>query len=932
MEFHREIDMSKKKSYYLRLLSYVKPYYGYFLISFFGFAIFASTQVAIAEWFKQIVDYISAPDESKSLFLPLALVGLAVFRGIGSYLGHFFMHYVSLNLVHDLRSELFKSLVFLPSKYYDENNRGHLLSRITFNVGQVRDSGSEAIKILFREGLIAIGLLSYLLYLNWKLSLVFLITAPFISGIIYIAARRLKRVSTRLQNAMGDVTHVSSESINANKEIKLFNQQEAENLRFKKASMDNTIAYLKFESTNAISSPLIQIILSLALALITWIAIDSNVLEVMTAGTFIAFFGAAGMLAKPIRQLTQVNAMIQRGVAASETIFDQLDELPEQDNGDVILNECKGKLEFRDVSFGYENSKEVTLDKISFKASPSKTLAIVGSSGAGKSTIINLIPRFYDVSSGEILIDDNSLNEIELSNLRENISAVGQTTVLFNDTVLNNIKYANPEASEEEIIEASKQAHAHEFISELPDKYETLIGNDGTLLSGGQRQRIAIARAFLKKCSILLLDEATSALDSESEKLVQDAIENLKIGKTTIVIAHRLSTVENANEIIVIKKGKIVEQGNHKDLLSLEGEYFELYKNQFSDNDLPIPEESKVFIPPIKIEEKTPQGIIEKAWYENKSWIKFMLPLSWLFNLLTTIRKSRQKKNSWKPDQKVIVVGNLSVGGNGKTPFVIWLANLLKDKGLKPGIVSRGYKSSSSKFPLDVNEQTNVNASGDEPKLIFNQTHCPTVISPDRVEAVKFLLKKHNCDVVISDDGMQHYKLDRDLEVALVDGFRKFGNGFTFPAGPLREPLKRLKDVDYIINTNKFYTEEENLSDKDVLMTYEPVSWVRLTSEEEIKIEDWPYEKLVYAVAGIANPNNFFSTLRNLGFEVIENPFPDHHTYNKADFIGLEDLPIIMTEKDAIKCRNITGNFWYLKIKAKLSEDFADKIYKEIVS
>ena len=267
-------------------------------------------------------------------------------------------------------------------------------------------------------------------------------------------------------------------------------------MRFKKASMDNTIAYLKFESTNAISSPLIQIILSLALALITWIAIDSNVLEVMTAGTFIAFFGAAGMLAKPIRQLTQVNAMIQRGVAASETIFDQLDELPEQDNGDVILDECKGKLEFRDVSFGYENSKEVTLDKISFKASPSKTLAIVGSSGAGKSTIINLIPRFYDVSSGEILIDDNSLNEIELSNLRENISAVGQTTVLFNDTVLNNIKYANPEASEEEIIEASKQAHAHEFISELPDKYETLIGNDGTLLSGGQRQRIAIARAF----------------------------------------------------------------------------------------------------------------------------------------------------------------------------------------------------------------------------------------------------------------------------------------------------------------------------------------------------------------------------------------------------------------------------------------------------
>ena len=924
--------MAKKKSYYFRLLTYVRPYISYFFISFIGFIIFASSQVAIAEWFKQIVDYISMPDTSKSLFLPLALIGLAVFRGIGFYLGNFFMMYVSLNLVHDLRSDLFKSLVSLPSKFYDVNNRGHLLSRITFNVGQVRDSGTQALKILFREGLIVIGLLSYLMYLNWRLTLVFLLTAPFISGIILFAAKRLKRVSTKLQDAMGDVTHVSSESINANKEIKLFNQQDAENLRFKKASMDNTVAYLKFESTNIIASPLIQIILSLALALITWIALDSNVLEVMTAGTFIAFFGAAGMLAKPIRQLTQVNAMIQRGVAAAETIFDQLDELPEKDNGELVLNECKGNLKFRNVSFSYENSEEKTLDNLSFEAPSNKTLAIVGASGAGKSTIVNLIPRFYEVSEGEVLLDGCSINEVKLANLRANISAVGQTTILFNDTVFNNIKYANPDASDEQIIEASKQAHADEFISKLSHGYETVVGNDGTLLSGGQRQRIAIARAFLKKCSILLLDEATSALDSESEKLVQEAIEKLKIGKTTIVIAHRLSTVESADKIIVLKKGKIMEQGNHNDLLALEGEYYELYRNQFSDKDLQKSPETKLIIPPIKIEEKSPQGLIEKAWYENKTWIKFMLPLSWLFNIATSIRRRKQKQDAWKPEQKVIVVGNLSVGGNGKTPFVIWLANLLKSKGLSPGIISRGYKSVSSQFPLEVNEQTSVNASGDEPKLIFNQTKCPTVISPNRVEAVKFLLKKHNCDVIISDDGLQHYKLDRDIEISLVDGFRKFGNGLTFPAGPLREPLKRLKDVDYIINTNKFRSDEDDLSEKDTLMTYEPVSWIKLSSGEERKIKDWPLEKLVYGVAGIANPNNFFSTLRNLGFEVIENAFPDHHAYTKADFMGLEDLPIIMTEKDAIKCKNFIGNFWYLKIEAKLSDEFADEIYKNIIS
>lgn len=924
--------MSEKKSYYLRLLRYLKPYYAYFILSFFGYIIFALSQVAVAEWFRQIVDYISNPESIESLYLPIALVGLAVFRGIGFYLGTFFMMYVSFNVVHDLRSDLFKSLVSLPTKFYDGNNRGHLLSKITFNVGQVRDSGTDAIRVLLREGLIVLGLLGYLLYLNWKLTVVFLLTAPFISVIIFFAAKRLKRVSTKLQDAMGDVTHVSSESINANKEIKLFNQQEAENLRFKEASMKNTTAYLKFESTNSIASPLIQIILSIGLALITWIALDSEVLEVMTAGTFIAFFGASGMLAKPVRQLTTVNAMIQKGLAACETIFDQLDESPEKDEGKKVLDECKGNLRFENVSFSYEGSKEETLEGLSFEASSNKTLAIVGSSGAGKSTVVNLIPRFYEVSRGEILLDENPINEIKLSNLRENISAVGQTTILFNDTIFNNIKYANPSATEEEIIQASKQAHADEFIESLPEKYETYIGDDGMLLSGGQRQRIAIARAFLKKCSVLLLDEATSALDSESEKLVQEAIEELKIGKTTIVIAHRLSTVENADEIIVLNKGKIIEQGNHEGLISQKGSYYELYKNQFSEKDLDKSSEKKIFIPSVKIEEKLPKGIIETAWYGNKPWIKFMLPLSWIFNFLAGLRKARQKKEAWKPEQKIVVVGNLSVGGNGKTPFVIWLANYLKSKGLKPGIVSRGYRSSSSKFPLDINEQTSVNASGDEPKLIFNQTKCPTIISPDRVEAVKFLLKKYNCDVIISDDGMQHYKLGRDIEVALVDGFRKFGNGLTFPAGPLREPLKRLSEVDYIVNTNKFRCNEEELSDKDTLMNYEPVSWVKLSSGEERKIEDWPLERLVYGVAGIANPNNFFSTLRNLGFEVIENPFEDHHVYTKADFIGMENLPIVMTEKDAIKCKNLAGNFWYLKIEAKLSEQFANDIYAKILS
>jgi tetraacyldisaccharide 4'-kinase len=430
----------------------------------------------------------------------------------------------------------------------------------------------------------------------------------------------------------------------------------------------------------------------------------------------------------------------------------------------------------------------------------------------------------------------------------------------------------------------------------------------------------------------LILDEATSALDSESEKLVQEAIDELKKGKTTIVIAHRLATVENADEIVVIKSGEIIERGVHEKLLAEESEYFDLYKNQFSDKTIKKSENKQIIIPQAKIEETPPKGIIQTAWYENHLWIKLLSPVSFVFNIIASLRRKNLQKISWKPKQKIIVVGNLTVGGNGKTPFVIWLAKLLRKKGMKPGVISRGYKSNAVKFPLEVNHQTSVSASGDEPKLIFNSTNCPVVISPDRVEAAQFLLKKHNCDVIISDDGMQHYKLGRDMEIALVDGYKKFGNGFTLPAGPLREPVKRLKEVDYIISANKSWIEEKETSDKDKLMTYEPVAWVDLKTGIEKPISEWPLDKLVYAVAGIANPQNFFSTLRSLGFEVIENIFPDHYEYNKADFSRLTDLPVLMTEKDAIKCKNISGNFWYLKIEAKLPDDFAEEIYTKIIS
>ena len=924
--------MAKKQSNYSRLIGYVVPSYGFFLLSFFGFIIFAGSQVAIAEWFRQIVDFVSNPVADQYFYLPTALVVLALVRGIGFYLGSYFMAYVATKLVHDLRSDLFVTIVNLPSKFFDSNTSGHLLSRITFNVSQVSEAGTEAIKIILREGLIVIGLIGYLIYLNWQLTLVLVFTSPFIAGIVFLAGKRLRRVSTRIQNAMGDVTHLSSESINANKEVKLFGRQESEYEKLVEASDHNRIQSLKLESTNAIASPLIQIILSIALATITWFAIDASVITKMSSGTFIAFFGAAAMLAKPIRQLSITNSMIQRGLAAAEVIFNQIDEKDEEDHGEKELNNTKGEIEFSDVNFRYDGMDFDSLKNISFSVSKGSTLAIVGSSGAGKSTLVNLIPRFYEIKDGAIKVDGENINEFSLKSLRSEISFVSQNTILFNDSILNNIRFANPEATEDQVIDAAKKACADEFISKLPHGYETKIGDDGTLLSGGQKQRIAIARALLKDCSILILDEATSALDSESETLVQEAVENLKEGKTTLVIAHRLSTVENADEIIVLSNGRISERGSHEDLIEKKGDYFDLYKNQFADIEPQIEEKKPIFVPEIKIEESLHNGYIENAWYKNKVWIKLFYPLSIIFRLISNYRRQKLSKSSWKASVKTIVVGNITVGGNGKTPFVIWLANILKKNGYKPGIISRGYKSVSKKFPLSVDSDTQVYDSGDEAKIISNSTQCPLVVGPKRVDSSKYLLDNYDCDVLITDDGLQHYALGRDIEIAMVDGIKKFGNKLMLPAGPLREPIKRLNEVDFIVNTNSFCNDESERKQNEFLMTYKPISWINICTKKTYEIHDWPYQKMVHAVAGISNPNNFFSSLRSLGFEVVEHIYPDHYNFSKNDFEQLTNLPVIMTEKDAVKCDYLSDNFWYLKIEAQIPESLEGKIIEKLRS
>ncbi len=571
---------------YKRLLGYVRPYLRPFLISIFGFIIYASTQAAFVRLMEQIVDVIGKGGEISRIMIPLALVSIFLVRGIGSFLGNYYIALVARSVVFKLRTEMFNHLMKLPSLYFDSNNSGHTISKVTYNVEQVTGAATDALKVIVREGFTVLILLGYLFYLNWRLSLVFLLVGPFIGLVVGYASKRFRRLSRRIQHSMGDVTHVASEAINGYRVVRTFGGEEYEKKRFYDAADQNMAQSMKMVVTSAISAPLIQLIVAFAMGLLVWLALHPDILADITPGQFIAFLTAAGMLAKPTRQLTEVNATIQKGIAASLSIFELLDAKPEHDPGSHEVERVRGELEFRGVSFSYGESSEPVLHDLSFKVAAGETVALVGKSGSGKTTLVSLLPRFYAHTSGEILLDGHPLADYSLSNLRRHIALVTQHVTLFNDTLAANMAYGEmADVPEEKIVAAATAAHAMEFIDNMPEGLQTLVGENGVLLSGGQRQRLAIARAILKDAPILILDEATSALDTESERHIQSALEAVMEGRTTLVIAHRLSTIEAADRIMVLDQGRIVESGRHEELLQRDGHYAQLHRMQFRDAD-----------------------------------------------------------------------------------------------------------------------------------------------------------------------------------------------------------------------------------------------------------------------------------------------------------------------------------------------------------
>ena len=575
----------KTKDLYFRLLRYVLPYRKVFLFSLLGTVTFAATEPAMPALLKPLLDETFVARNADTLVtLPLLMILLFLVRGVASFISGYGMKWVATRVVMDLRREMFDKLQILPIPYFDNHSSGNIISRHTFNVSRVMNAATDVIVTVVKDSLSILGLLAYALYINWQLSLIVFTIAPPTALVIRYFSRRMRRLSRSLQDSVGDLTRVVQEVINGNREIRIFGSEEYEKGRFQRINNWIRRYHMKVAAASEINVPVVQILTVAALSIVVYFAAAQSQTGDITVGEFVSLVTALALLSSPIKRLTKVNIHLQSGLAAAESVFSLIDEAPETDLGRITVDRVRGNIEFRSVSYTHPGSRNPVLRDINLNIAAGERIALVGPSGGGKTTLASLLPRFYNPSAGRILLDGSDTQDITLASLRKQIAYVGQHIILFNDTVAANIGYGaqgrNPGAAD--IRDAAAKAHALEFIEKLPDGFDTLVGENGVRLSAGQRQRLAIARALIKDAPILILDEATSALDTESEKIVQLALDTLHIGRTSLIIAHRLSTIENADRIVAIQDGRIVEDGTHNELLRHGGVYARLYMAQSS--------------------------------------------------------------------------------------------------------------------------------------------------------------------------------------------------------------------------------------------------------------------------------------------------------------------------------------------------------------
>lgn len=568
---------------YQRLLAYARPHLPMFLLGVLGMVLFAAVDTSFAYFVKQFLDGAFVERDDRMLTLvPAGIIVLFLVRGLGDYLSVYAPGWVGRHVIKTMRRDVFARYLELPAAFYDRNGVAPLLSRLTYNIELVAEAATTAITFMIRDTLTIAGLLAYLLWLNWRLTVFALAVSPLIVGLIRATSHLFRRYSTRIQASMGDVTRVTKESLENQRMIKVFNAQPQQLKAFEQVNERNRASFMKLVTVKAVSNPVVQLIAACGLAAVMYVAIRDVMREGLTVGEFTSFLTALLLITAPLRRLVSVVGPLQQGIAAGQSVFEILDAPTEDAGGDVRLERARGETEFRDVNFTYDAEKGRVLSGVSFRVAPGETVAIVGRSGSGKSTLISLLPRFHDPDSGMVLLDGVDLRQYRLQDLRNQLALVSQDVMLVDDTIADNIAFSVPGADRQAVERAARAAHVLDFADELPAGLDTMIGERGALLSGGQRQRVAIARAILKNAPILILDEATSALDAESEHLVQTALAELLRGRTTLVIAHRLSTIERADRIIVLDEGRIVESGTHAALLSAGGVYAALHRMQFN--------------------------------------------------------------------------------------------------------------------------------------------------------------------------------------------------------------------------------------------------------------------------------------------------------------------------------------------------------------
>jgi ATP-binding cassette, subfamily B, bacterial MsbA len=565
-------------SIYRRLVKYATPYLGVFLVGVLGSVLFAGSNAALAYLVKQFLNGAFLLKDPTVLWkVPLGVVVLFTLRGVGDYVQSYYSGYVGRQVIKGLRRDVFSHYLRLPTAYLDQQQSGHLLSKLTNNIEMVAAAATTAAISLISDSLNILALLFTLFYMNWRLAVFCLIAAPIIAWLMKIANRSFRRYSERIQNSMGDITRVAKEAIDAHRLIKIFNAEDHQTERFERVNEHNRVSNMKLIRARAISNPVVQCIASIALASVLFVAIRQVFTHHLRVDEFFGFLTALMLIPSPLRSLVSMSGPLQQGIAAGQSVFEIIDHPTEDGGGPIELKRARGEIEFRNVSFAYDGDKGDVLRDVSFHVRPGETVAIVGPSGGGKTTLAGLVPRFYDVQRGSVLLDGVDVREYRLADLRSQISLVSQDVVLFNDTIRNNIAFNAVGKTDAEVEAAARAANVMEFVAQQPLGFDTPLTDRGQNFSGGQRQRISIARALLKDSPVLILDEATASLDNESERRVQQELGVLMQGRTTLVIAHRLSTIEGADRIIVLDQGRVVESGSHQQLLARGGLYSALH-------------------------------------------------------------------------------------------------------------------------------------------------------------------------------------------------------------------------------------------------------------------------------------------------------------------------------------------------------------------